>query len=144
MRLHATCVARDEHGVLLVGPSGAGKSDLALRLLGRGFVLVGDDQVELDGLVARPAPGLVGVIEIRGLGLMLVAHQPSARLALALDLGQNPERLPTPRRAPFADVPLLAFDGAPASAAERAEIALDCALGRRRLASGAIRPRDAD
>ena len=81
--LHATCVALDGRdgplGVLLRGPSGAGKSDLALRLIDRGARLVADDQCEVkveDGAagsrwIARAPAAIVGVLEVRGLGLMI-------------------------------------------------------------------------
>ena len=140
MRIHATCVARDGAGLLLLGPSGAGKSDLALRLLDRGFELVADDQVLIDGPIARPVPQLAGLLEVRGLGLLRVRHRGETTLALALDLGTPPERLPSAGGASFAAVPLLAFEGRSASAACRAAITLDCALGRRTLAAGGFDP----
>ena len=46
MPLHASCAALRGDGVLILGPPGAGKSELVLRLLGRGWDLVADDQVE--------------------------------------------------------------------------------------------------
>ena len=74
MPLHASCAAHQGDGVLILGPSGAGKSDLLLRLLGRGWDLVADDQVELmaeDGtLVARTPAPLAGMMEVRGIGLL--------------------------------------------------------------------------
>ena len=50
--LHGTVAARWTPGVgwravLITGEPGAGKSDLALRLIGRGWRLVGDDYVHL-------------------------------------------------------------------------------------------------
>ncbi len=140
MRIHATCVAREGAGLLLLGPPGAGKSDLALRLLDRGFELVADDQVMADGPIVRPVPHLAGLIEVRGLGLLRVAHRAEATLALALDLGQEPERLPSPSRTWSGAVPLLAFEGRSPSAACRAAIALDCAQGRRSLLAGGFDP----
>ena len=140
MRIHATCVSRDGHGLLILGPSGAGKSDLALRLLDRGFELVADDQVLIDGPIARPVPDLAGLIEVRGLGILRMPHRPHATLALALALGTAPDRLPAPGLASFAPVPLLAFEGRSASAAFRAAITLDCALGRRGLVAGGFDP----
>ena len=56
MQIHASCAAREGHGVLLLGPSGSGKSDLLLRLLDRGFALVADDRVDLQsGMASAPA-----------------------------------------------------------------------------------------
>ncbi len=54
--VHATCVAILGRGVLLLGESGSGKSSLALRLIDRGAMLVGDDRICLhadDGLEQR-------------------------------------------------------------------------------------------
>lgn len=100
--LHASCVALDGRGLLILGPSGSGKSALALHLMALGARLVADDrcQVTRDGgsLVASCPPNLSGLIEARGLGLLRADPLPSARLALALDLGQTEtDRLP-PRR----------------------------------------------
>ena len=82
MILHATAVAtatgQGWRAVLLRGPSGSGKSDLALRLMERGWRLVGDDYVEAwasgAGLFAAPASRLAGVIEARGVGLTGAAN----------------------------------------------------------------------
>jgi hypothetical protein len=46
--LHAACLARDGHGVLLAGPTGAGKSTLALALARAGLAFLSDDVVFLD------------------------------------------------------------------------------------------------
>ncbi len=136
MRIHATCVARDGDGLLLLGPSGAGKSDLAFRLIDRGLILVADDQVEIAAGVARPVEALAGLLEVRGLGLLRVPFAPSATVVLALDLGRTPARLPEAERADFAPVPLLAIEPWSASAAARAVAALDCVVARRLLAAG--------
>src|SRR4051812_30268500 len=63
MKIHGSCAARDGAGVLFLGPPGSGKSDLLLRLLDRGFVLVADDRVEIDGGVARAPETLSGLLE---------------------------------------------------------------------------------
>ena len=138
MQLHATCVARDGHGVLLLGPPGSGKSDLALRLLERGFLLVADDRVEIDAGVARPPAALAGLIEVRGLGVLRVPHATSARLALAVDLAEAADRLPEPARHPSLGIPLVRLDAGLASAPGRVALALDCALGLRIQVAGAF------
>jgi hypothetical protein len=46
--LHAGAVAKDGVVVLLAGPAGAGKSTLVMRLLERGWRLLGDDVVPVD------------------------------------------------------------------------------------------------
>ena len=65
--VHASCVACDGAGVLILGASGAGKSGLALNLMALGAALVADDRVVLSRegdvvLAACPLP-LRGLIE---------------------------------------------------------------------------------
>jgi serine kinase of HPr protein (carbohydrate metabolism regulator) len=90
--IHATGVILRDRGVLITGPSGSGKSTLALELLHRvrmagGFArLVCDDQVFVEDrsgrLLARAAPTIEGLIEIRGIGPCAVEAEP----AMAVDL----------------------------------------------------------
>ena len=102
LNVHATCVAVGGRAVLLRGPSGAGKSDLALRLIDGGAVLVADDRTLLDRegdrVVARPAPEIAGLLEVRGVGLIEVPHVPAAPVALVCDLvpPDGLERMPEP------------------------------------------------
>lgn len=101
--LHASCVAVDGRGLLILGPSGAGKSSLALRMISLGAELVSDDRTRLTvvggALVATcPNPDLLGLIEVRGVGVLRARAVPSAEIRLVADLGQRePDRLP-PRR----------------------------------------------
>jgi hypothetical protein len=44
VELHASCVARDQHGLVLIGPSRSGKSTLAMALTEAGFRLLSDDR----------------------------------------------------------------------------------------------------
>jgi HPr kinase/phosphorylase len=102
MNLHATCVAAEGRGLLILGPSGSGKSALALQLMALGARLVADDRVDLerrgDEVVARCPPELSGLIEARGLGLLRADPLDEARLVLVADLASPPaERLPKPR-----------------------------------------------
>jgi HPr kinase/phosphorylase len=95
--MHGTCVAFGTNAALLRGDSGAGKSDLALRFLAlpaeadRQPKLIADDQVWIEApdgselLVGAP-PTLAGKIEVRGLGIMPVAHLAQGRLVLVVDL----------------------------------------------------------
>jgi len=73
----ATCVSIGGHGLLIEGPPGSGKSSLALALIDRGAVLVGDDGVSLerDGarLLASPVPATSGMLEVRNLGIIEIA-----------------------------------------------------------------------
>jgi len=87
-------------GVLLLGESGAGKSDLALRLIERGAVLVADDRTELfvrdHALMAKAVPGLEGLLEVRGVGIIELPRAAEARIVLSvlLAIGANTLRLP--------------------------------------------------
>lgn len=98
--IHASCVAIDGRGVLLVGPSGVGKSDVALRLIDAGAELVSDDQtmLRLDGetIIAGPPPAIAGLLEVRGVGLLrLNWAEASVRLYVELmEEGVEGERLP--------------------------------------------------
>ena len=104
--IHASAVLIGPKAVLIRGPSGAGKTAVAWRLIeaGRQGVLpfarlVGDDRVELEAahgrLLVHPAQALAGLLEIRGLGIRRVAHEPVAAVGLVLDIGPpGPDRLP--------------------------------------------------
>lgn len=103
MTLHATCVAVDGRGLLILGPSGAGKSSLALQMMALGARLVADDRVDLArrgaAVVAScPAP-LRGLIEARGLGILRADPLEEAEVALVADLARPPAgRLPPPAK----------------------------------------------
>ena len=99
---HASCVAWQGHGALILGQSGAGKSALALQLMALGADLVSDDRTELlaeaDALTARAPATIQGLIEARGVGLMRLPFVPQAEIALVIDLDQpEPNRLPPQR-----------------------------------------------
>ena len=105
--VHASAVLVGARAVLIRGPAGAGKSRLALALLQaaetgllRFARLIGDDRVHLEArhgrLLVRPAAALAGLIEIRGLGIRSLAHEPSAVVGLVVDLAAaDAERLPS-------------------------------------------------
>jgi HPr kinase/phosphorylase len=102
MLIHASCVAVDGRGLLIMGPAGSGKSALALQLMALGADLVADDQAELalngDQVIARCPLALQGLIEARGVGILRARAIPQAEIALVADLSQpEPDRLP-PRR----------------------------------------------
>ncbi len=104
--VHASCVALDGTGVLIMGPSGSGKSAMALRLMALGARLVADDRTILEatqeGLIARCPPQIRGRIEARGVGILAAEGVACAPLRLVVDLGrQEEERLPPRRTARF-------------------------------------------
>jgi serine kinase of HPr protein (carbohydrate metabolism regulator) len=104
--IHASAVLVGARAVLIRGPSASGKSRLALELIdaARGGSLcfarlVADDRVHLDAaggrLLARPAEALAGLIEVRGVGLLRVPHEPCVVVGLVVDLAAaDAERLP--------------------------------------------------
>ena len=101
--LHASCVAVEGRGLLILGHSGAGKSALAVRLIALGALLVSDDQTVVMATGGRlvatcPNSALQGLIEARGIGILRAAVCDAVDLVLAIDLAQpEPDRLP-PRR----------------------------------------------
>ena len=130
--LHASTVALDGRAVLITGHSGSGKSDLALRLLDRGFKLVSDDQtmVRLDGerLLASPPANIAGKLEVRGIGIVELAHADNVPVALIVALTSEILRMPDENRTELilgVPVPLVAVDPAPPSAASKVALALD-------------------
>lgn len=108
--LHASCVAIDDHGVLLMGPSGAGKSDLAIRLIDRGAELVADDQVLVvrhgSRLIGHAPETIGGLIESRGIGLLRLPFRQVCELTLAVRLDTPSERLPARQTLDLLGVPL--------------------------------------
>jgi HPr kinase/phosphorylase len=129
-RIHGNCVARDGAGVLIVGPPGAGKSDLTLRLIGRGFSLVADDQVEITGGIARPPDSLAGLLEVRGLGIVRLPYLSGIALKLVIALADAAYRLPGPEHHARLGLPVVRLPDVGASAPDVVALALDCALGR--------------
>jgi serine kinase of HPr protein (carbohydrate metabolism regulator) len=88
----ATCVALGGRALLIEGAPGSGKSSLALALIDRGAVLVGDDGVLLEAadggrLIARPHPKTRGLLEVRNLGLLPfpVCNEAPTALVIVLD-----------------------------------------------------------
>ncbi len=115
--IHATCIALHGVGLLLRGASGLGKSDLALRLIDGGATLVSDDRTLISTaitaggtiLVAAPPPGLAGLLEVRGLGIVRLPYQSLCPVQMIVDLlpdGDRPDRLPDPDTESLLDVTL--------------------------------------
>ncbi len=105
--IHASAVLVGDRAVLIRGPSGSGKSrlvfDLILAAQARQIpeaMLVADDRAFLDltddgRLRVRPAPELIGLLEIRGLGIRRLDCATAAIVGLVVDLGAlDAARLP--------------------------------------------------
>jgi serine kinase of HPr protein (carbohydrate metabolism regulator) len=104
--IHASAVLAGAKAVLIRGPAGSGKSRLAFTLLTvrareLPFVrLVADDRAHIEAahghLLVRPAEGLAGLIEARGLGIRRMPFEPVAAVGLVVDLAaDDAARLPT-------------------------------------------------
>lgn len=130
--LHATAVFLDGRGILIIGPSGAGKSDLAIRLIDAGAELVADDQVlarQVGGRMIVQAPeSIAGKLEVRGFGIVDVAHRQEAVIDLVIDLkpGRDIERMPDPavRMIAGVGIPAVELDGFEASAVAKVKLIL--------------------
>lgn len=87
--IQASCVAMDGHAILIEGEPGTGKSSLALALIDRGAMLIGDDGVQLergtDTVIASPPPNITGKLEIRHVGIVALPLT-SAPLTMAVEL----------------------------------------------------------
>jgi len=103
-QLHATAVSCHGAGVLIRGPAGSGKSDLALRLIDNGADLIADDRVSVEVCgkkIYLSAPqNILGLIEIRGIGLIKIDAVRDIPLSLIVDLRPHNEidRMPEHRK----------------------------------------------
>ena len=114
---HASAVAFDDFGILIVGRSGSGKSELALKLIDKGAKLISDDVVIIgETLELTKPPKGPDLIEIRNIGLLHAPMQKNAKLSLVVDLElAEPKRLPPLRHTRIGDheVVLIAGKGIP-------------------------------
>jgi serine kinase of HPr protein (carbohydrate metabolism regulator) len=102
--IHATAVLVGAKAALIRGRAGSGKSHLAWDLLQSALPfarLVADDRAYLEAhngsLLVRPAPELAGLLELRGLGIRHLPHEPLALVGLVVDLAApDGARLPEP------------------------------------------------
>jgi len=92
----ASCVAIGDRALMILGAPGTGKSSLALALIDRGAVLIGDDSLILDDrdgrLIASPHPNTRGLIEVRNVGLITMPVCSEAPVALVLRLDEAAPR----------------------------------------------------
>jgi serine kinase of HPr protein (carbohydrate metabolism regulator) len=129
--LHASCVSIAGRAVLIEGPSGSGKSDLSLRLIDRGAILVSDDYTLLqrsgDMLFASAPATIAGRIEVRGLGLIDMAHVQRVAVALILTIQHVVDRLPDApavRTIAGVGIPVISIVALELSAPIKVELAL--------------------
>lgn len=132
--IHATTVAIENKGILIVGKSGAGKSDLALRLImNKNAILVADDRTDIDiidkKIICSCPKQIQGKLEVRGVGLIDFPFLPSAELRLVVKLVSDYteiERLPMPEYEDILGVkiPLIKIHPFSSSAVEK--IVLSC------------------
>jgi HPr kinase/phosphorylase len=100
--LHASCVAWQGRGCLIIGASGSGKSSLALSLMACGATLVSDDRVTLTrsdtDLSASAPPAIRGLIEARGIGILTCEPADPVAIRIVVDMDRTEtERLPENR-----------------------------------------------
>lgn len=96
---HATVVAYNGRGVMIIGKAGAGKSGLALQLMAYGADLVADDAVKLRNekgkIIASCPPNIAGLIEARSVGILSVKSIEQVVLEFVVDLDKTvAKRLP--------------------------------------------------
>jgi HPr kinase/phosphorylase len=104
--VHACAVLVGARALLIRGPAGCGKSLLTFKLIAAaqsGLLpfarLVGDDRIRLEPcqgrLLARAPDTLAGLIEVRGLSIRQLPHEPVAVVGGVVDLAAlDAERLP--------------------------------------------------
>jgi serine kinase of HPr protein (carbohydrate metabolism regulator) len=104
--IHGTAIVVGKVGLLFLGPSGSGKSALAFaclasaKPLGLHATLIADDRVLLSrsesGILAKCPPSIAGLMEIRGTGIVQMAHTSSTLIDYAVLPGNpaNAVRLP--------------------------------------------------
>ena len=92
----SSCVEIGGRALLIEGAPGSGKSSLALALIDRGAVLIGDDSAMLaprgGRLFASPHPNTRGMLEVRNLGLLEFPICEEAPVALVLQLDADAPR----------------------------------------------------
>lgn len=96
-RMHATLLSIFGEGILIIGASGIGKSELALELINRKHLFIGDDAIDLISFAGTPigrAPKIsrdfievrgVGIINVKGMyGIQVVMKETQIKLIIEL------------------------------------------------------------
>lgn len=132
--IQASAVAIGRRAILIEGAPGSGKSSLALALIDRGAMLVGDDGVLVEarggGVVVMPHPNTRGLVEVRNLGVLTMPACDGAQLALVVSLDAQ-----APRFVEHAQTAMIAGRAVPRIALwpDSANIALKAELALRRF-----------
>ncbi len=93
-QIHATAISYNNDGILILGDSGSGKSDLALRLIDKGAVLIGDDYIQIDkDNNLYPADNIKGLIEVRNIGILRSEFIEKIELKLVIELVDSLDKL---------------------------------------------------
>ena len=116
MDIRATAICYKKKALLIQGPEGVGKTSLALQLIEKGAVLIGDDIVEIfiknNCLYCKAKEKLKGFVEVRGLGLVagLKVAKPAPVLCV-IRLHKKPtDRLPKPKTISLLNKKIPVFD----------------------------------
>ncbi|HEX2216309.1 MAG TPA: serine kinase [Xanthobacteraceae bacterium] len=103
--IHASVVLVGARAMLIRGTSGSGKSHLVWAMIEAAACgrlpfanLVADDRVHIFAaggrLLAKPPENLAGLLEVHGLGIRRLPHEPLAVVGWVVDLGADAERMP--------------------------------------------------
>lgn len=130
-KVHATAVAIDGKGILIIGSSGSGKSDLAIHLIDRGAILISDDQVIVSRkqgkVTLNPPANIAGKIELYSLGIHEVEYASDLPLVMVVRLVDKSDRYPLDRQTyQILDfhLPLITLDSYRSTAPIKVEMAL--------------------